>query len=281
MQRKSLHWLFVLFVLLVAFFVIPMAAFGSELFFDGFESGSLDHMQSGIRWGASNNGASDDVSVADEKAYSGRYSLKFFFAGSPSMSDDAWAEQRIDLGSQFTELWIKYNIFFPENYYHRNVSPNNNKFIAVYRVPYTSPGFQVNFSTSADGNGNSSLNIHYYKNGSEQRPIACANNFISDRERGKWVELIMHIRVPSRSDSHDGIMQMWKNGELIVDVQNLDCYGGDGKNYFDEIYLLGWSNSGFNQDTCIYIDDLVLSDTPLASDTGQKPPPPRNLRTVE
>ena len=73
---------------------------------------------------------------------------------------------------------------------------------------------------------------------------------------------------------------MWKNGLLLCNQQSMLNYGGEGKNYLDEIYLLGWSNSGYNQDTYLYVDDIVISKSPLNSLVSDLIPP-HNLKVVK
>ena len=54
-------------------------------------------------------------------------------------------------------------------------------------------------------------------------------------------------------------MQMWKDGILVCDETELDMFGGVGENFMNELYLLGWSNSGFTENTNFYIDNLRLN----------------------
>lgn len=233
-------------------------SFAAILFSDGFESGNLSHSENGISFFKIENAA-----VSTNNAKSGSNSLEFFYRGGGNNSD-AWSEVRMNL-PQRQELWIRYDLYIPSNYNHRNVSPANNKFLAVYRDPYTNPGFQVNFSLEPNGSGGSDLTIKRYHNGSEAGGLGSSlgNNFITSADKGSWIRLIMRIKVPSGNGTRDAIMQMWKNGNLVADQQSFNAYGANGKNYIDELYLLGWSNSGYSQDTYFYIDNIEVSDSPL------------------
>jgi len=42
-------------------------------------------------------------------------------------------------------------------------------------------------------------------------------------------------------------------------VDDLDNHSELGFNYFEDGYLLGWANSGFNEETVMYIDNVVFS----------------------
>ena len=243
----------------------------ATLFTDGFEGGVLSSSsQNGVSWIDSQN-----VAVSKDVAASGSYSLKFTFVGGPS-GTDAWAEQRISLPRR-NAYWFKYKLYIPSNYYHRSDGASNNKFLAVYQSPYlkVNPGFQVNFSLEPNGSGGSNIEIHHYNNGVEGPVQTVAQDFITDADKGKWMDLMMQVQVPTSATSQDGIMRLWKNNELVVDVTNLTSWGGIDKNYIDQAYFLGWANSGFAQTTYLYVDDVTIADSPL--DVADVPNPPTNL----
>ncbi|MQM39654.1 hypothetical protein KBTX_03684 [wastewater metagenome] len=246
---------------------------GATLFSDGFESGGLNRSEGGISWGYSTS-----ASVSANNAYSGSSSLAFVYDGVGDGSD-SFAEQRLELGQAYRELWFGYDLYIPANYSHRSQSgPSNNKFIAIYRDPYTNPGFQVNFSLNADGSGGSTLMAHRYDYGSEAG-ILSAGSFIDSSDLGRWHKIVVHVKVPSSGSASDGVLQLWKDGEQMADFTGVAMYGGDGQNYFDEAYLLGWANSGFDQRTVFYLDNLVVSDTPLSGDVTAPPEPPTVIDT--
>jgi len=254
-------------------------AAAQTLFQDGYESGNLSYTQNSIRWGSTTNSAQGRVSVSALKPRTGTYSLQFLY---PGMADgqDGWAEQRLEMNSSHTEVWIMFDLYIPANYYHRSQGGgSNNKFFALYRNPYSSPGFQVNFSTIPNGSGGSNLEIHSYNNGSEN-PIQTPDSgrsFITAADAGKWQNIVMHFKVPTGQGTGDGVMQMWKNGAQVVNITNLAAWGGTDKNYFDAAYILGWSNSGFASETTFYVDNFVISDTPL----GVNPPGAPSLTGVQ
>ena len=228
-------------------FLTIQGAKAQTLFQDGFESGNLTYTQSGFKWGSTTNSSQGKVSVSSLKPRTGAYSLQFLFPAMPDGQDD-WAEQRLEMNSSHTEAWVMYDLYIPDNYYHRSQSGgSNNKFFALYRNPYGTPGFQVNFSTIPNGSGGSNLEIHSYNNGSEN-PIqtpASGKDFITAADAGHWQNIIMHFKVPTGNGTNDGVMQMWKNGISVVNITNLGAYGGVNQNYFDAAYFIGWSNSGF------------------------------------
>lgn len=228
------------------------------LYQNGFESGSLSDAQNGIYLAASGPG----TRVSSARAYNGSKSLEFRFDG-VSFGADSFAEHRIYFGKPYSEVWIKYDLYVPSNYYHRVDPPSNNKFFAIFNNNYR-PGFQVNFSTYPSGSGNSTVGIHYYRDGKEQSPDGLPTGLLfGASDRGRWHRIVMHFKVPTTLSSADGVMQLWKNGESIISVTNLPCNGTSGLNYIDEAYILGWANSGFSETTYMYVDDLVISDSPI------------------
>ena len=236
------------------------------LFQDGFESGNLTHTQNGIRWAPEGVRAS----VSSTQVRSGTRSFEFSYEAAAD-GQDSFSEHRILLTPGYTDLWFMYDLYVPANYYHRTQSgPTNNKFFAIFRNPYPSSGFSVNFSTSANGSGGSDVAAYYFSNRNDQPYIepASGRNFITSADAGRWHNIIIHIKVPTGQSTNDGVMQLWKNGIPFVNITNLASWGGSGTNYFDQAYILGWSNAGYAQQTDFYVDNFVISDTPL----GVNPP---------
>ena len=226
------------------------------------------------------------VRVSVQEFQPNQDALEFVFPGGPPLQD-AWAEQRLTFPQQ-TETWVSYDLYIPHNYYHRysgGSSGDNNKFFAIYNNSY-SPGFQVNFTAMPKSDGSSYVDIRYYRNGSEggnwDKEPATGWPTIVDRntDLGKWMSIKMHFKVPTSTSINNGVMQLWKNGQLILDIQNLDSHGTSGLNFMDEAYILGWSNSGFDEDTVLYVDNIVVSDQPIDEETASPPEPPGNFSVV-
>lgn len=214
------------------------------LFFDNFDSGVRAVSQNGIAYGPSH----PNVTVVNGK-------LQFRHPPKP-LGEDSAAEQRIELNRQMTDFWIGYDLTIPTNYFHRVDGASNNKFIAIYSNPYSPPGFQMNFSTyPVSGTGESTLKMHSYNNGTENPPLTVPGIFISTADLGQTMRLVVHVDV-------SGIIQLWKNGTLFADFSGLSISGG-AKHYIDALYLMGWSNSGFTDETLLLIDNLTISDAAI------------------
>ncbi|NVJ49063.1 MAG: heparin lyase I family protein [Gammaproteobacteria bacterium] len=237
---------------------VASVASADPLFNDGFESGNLNQSQNGVSYINSKN-----ISVTQERAKDGNYAMKFSYPAAP-LGTDSFSEQRLQY-PQTGELWIKYDLYIPDNYVHRVDGASNNKFLAIFKTDYRAPGFQVNWSLQPNGNGGSSLSIHRYHNGQLQRAFAPAGgaNIITTADRGTWMTIMAQVKVPTSSSANDGVMKMWKNGVLVCNETSLNMYGGDGENYTNELYLLGWANSGYAEDTHFFIDNLLINNEPF------------------
>lgn len=251
---------------------------GTLYFYDDFD-GSFGQ-QTGVTWG---EGVRTTVAVPSYPngscaiTTSGN-ALRFAYQAAADGAD-SFAEQRLALTENATDIWIKFDLFIPCNYVHRSQADGgvNNKFFAIYRDPYGVPGFQVNFSLSPNvGNDRSELELHYYYNGVEQGIITTNDSDLSPpdfvlpdfivvgQDRGRWHRIVLRVKVPTGDNTNDGVMQLWKNGTQFVNITRLNSWGGTNANYIDEAYILGWANSGFAQETVFYVDDIIISNISIA-----------------
>ena len=252
------------------------AAFGAtgDIFADSFESGARATSTDGFVWSRTG----DSVFVSDQVARTGTHSLCFLYKGKPSGMDST-AEQRFKLGSENTELWLQFFVRFPANYRHRSDSPSNNKFLMLWSRDYKDPGITAGMHLWADGNGNSNLSYtvgllspHFpsIEDGGHPRMVSV------DTDLEKWIEVTYHWKRQSAETASDGVVEIWRRvgdgpREKIISATDLnrnwssDGGSNPGYNFIDQGYLMGWSNSGFDQDTTICIDDVRFSAKPLIS----------------
>jgi uncharacterized protein YjdB len=247
----------------------PSAPSGPGLAFsDGFEGGKSAAVD-GYAW----NGG---PAVSTDVAHEGRYSLKFLYKGAPD-GKDATAEQRFTFGEKLNEVWIEYYIYYPNGtegssarYFHRKqtIGSDNNKFLRLWGTDYnnTKVGFESRPIVRSDGTPTGDSYVYGDIAGltmpggpyGMDKPARRWNDAITDKERGQWVQVRVHSKIASGSGINDGVLQLWKNGTLEIDEHALRLWsdGIDGQNYFQHGYLLGWANSGYAEDTAIYIDDV-------------------------
>lgn len=242
--------------------------------------------------------------------------LQFFFRA----GTDAWSEQRFGIhassaaGPGLTELWMQYDIFIPSNYYHRDVNPGGSnwfgggeKLAAFYADNYsgsnptlilglnmfrkTSDPSYVNDGSSYQ-NGSFSVMRNGVRDWFQMEPVDTSKPVIKmGVDPGKWQRRTFHIVMPRSATSNDGVVELWvqtAGGAVrkILDVHNGWFYGGS-QNYINGGYLLGWSNSGFNEDTYYLIDNVIMASSSRYLDsaafggsaptTTAAPQPPGNV----
>ena len=263
------------FINIFAFLAISVSVkvMAAQMVTDSFETGDLSHSENGFSWGQS-----ESISVSTTFPRTGKYSLKFTFPAS-SPGKDSFSEQRFDLGSEYSEITVQYYIYYPNGsegigpkYAQRlGESPDNNKFIRLWgNSPRTDPStssIQVGASMWPRV-GYSHIGAEYKStyNGSpvldmDRHGIPLAS-LVDSSTVGTWIKVKYHAKAAT-SANNDGVLQIWINDELRTDIQNLAIYPGDGYlNGFTGGYLLGWSNTGFDSTTNIYIDDIVIFTGP-------------------
>jgi hypothetical protein len=282
------------YLLSVLVFVNISFVYGGS-FTDGFEDGMLgsspSQKNSFFEW---DTGVYSQIS--DEYAYSGNLSLKFTYKGNPDPAEDSWSEQRFKFSELQKDLWIRYKMRVPDNYLHRKpVGPTNNKgLIMLWSDPYsgysatTSLHFQRPVDATDDNTGgtnpggsiiyaawraNSDLTLSFFIDddyAADWAPVTEYSTGLSVSDRGKWVDWVMHIKVSDMSISEgdmdgpgNGKVQVWKNGTLIYNAKDATNYFPvESENGFTKGYIMGWSNSGYNEDTVFYIDDFAIGNQP-------------------
>ncbi len=257
-----------------------LPARSGELFRDDFESGSSlsTPLASGFGWHGTNAGAGDAVGGSTDIAHSGTHSVKFTFAGGPA-GDDAWSELRYVLGQNMNEIYIQWYQYFPNGteglgpkWSHRPAgASNNNKFLRLWSGDYTQFNVKTGLSFWVIGGGDSKLGPDGGHNGNLLLLDPDDNSGMNDGRRGRWVNFVYHARTAT-SANDDGVVQLWVDDVLTIDNRSAALYPTAGTgNYFSDGYLMGWSNSGFDQTSYTYIDDVVIADAPVGQVVPRAP----------
>jgi hypothetical protein len=253
--------------------VTALPASAEVIFQDGFESANLSARQNNVNWGESQS-----TSVSSERAMSGSYALKFTFQGVAS-GQDSWSEQRFYLGGNYPDVWVKYDLYVPSNYEHRQQSDsaNNKGFLYLWSGDYNSPSgpglgpnlWPVNAATGPA----SEASFYMWGPGWGRHNWTAMPKAIESADRGQWVTIVSHYKYAS-SANNDGVAEVWKTRggvqQKIMSIMNGNWYVS-GQRGFDQGYLLGWANSGFSQTTVFYIDNVVFSTTSLLGKVPNAP----------
>jgi hypothetical protein len=216
--------------------------------------------------------------VGADLALSGNYSLIFTF-GPNAPGIDSFAEQRFDMGRYLAEVWVEYQLYVPANFVHRDDSPSNNKFFTLWRDVYSDPAgtwqilYEFNRLTNTGPDDFSKLrfsarrwdNKSITDQGMEGVPGQYTPLFggAGVFRLGEWSRVRFHTKVASSNTATDGVAKMWVNDRLILNVTNgkFYNYGGTATDALMRIgYFMGWSNSGYTEQTVFGIDDVKFYD---------------------
>lgn len=238
----------------------------APFFSDNFDNG-LRTNANGFSWGT----GGPRVSVSTERAFSGSHALRFRF-GPDTLKQDSNAEQRFNLGRYLAEYWVDYMLYIPSNFVQRNDLPNNNKFFMTWRDTYSDVtggtwriGYEYQGTDSRIRPMSSRWDLNSWTDGGLNHPQNGAP-FIGGSgpmKIGQWNRVRLQFRAASSRTAADGVMRMWINDSLFAEMTN-----GKFHNFYatpvDAVlrngYFMGWSNSGFAQETVFFIDDVKFYD---------------------
>jgi len=221
---------------------------------DDFESGAL----AAPLWNASTNTSVESIDLGGRQTNA----LQFLYAGVPSEVDST-AEQRFDLGQQYENVSIRFDLYIPLNYEHRNEFPANNKLFRLWTTDHSLASYghieKVGASLMPGVDG-SRLGIDYSRASNLQISTGVGGTeagFISNDDKGQWMEVIIDVK--SSNASEPGFIRIYKNGVLFIERVQDNDYDNSILGYRVG-YLLGWANSGFTNNTYLYIDNIEFHD---------------------
>lgn len=254
--------------------VVAVAAFS-----DGFESGDYSQVENGWEWSGGVNDA-----VTSERSHSGSYSMRLSFPAKADGEDavaqkDLMAVGRSNTGpgdggsvcqdcSRVHEFWIEYWLYVPSNYHHRTQSSSaNNKFFQFWnfsRSDYTDRVRGVP-TLWPNGDGTSELTIPTEESDNTFTPhFTLSEQFLgTDSDLGQWVRIRWHVRPESSVGAGDEIIELWKGETLVYSgpQERGEFVSESGYNWFNAFRFWGWANSGWDEATDLYIDDVKLYDS--------------------
>ena len=211
----------------------------------------------------------------------------------------------------YPEIFTCYDLFIPTNYYQSSngVGAVNDKWFAIWKNGYqtTNSGVANWFELLPDGTGNSIATGTDNTNGglnkgvttviaSDQVPGATPAEAYGVRtsESGQWHQYCYHTLVPTNATSHDGKMEVYKDGTLHYAWDNIVYWAPDGvaaNAGFDRGYLLGYHNSVVPSGTQTWYlanfkigttaASVGLTGTSTSSGGGTTTPPPATSVTPD
>ena len=94
------------------------------------------------------------------------------------------------------------------------------------------------------------------------------SSVINDSIRGRWVQFNFKVSASSALGKSDGFIEIDLDGVKLLRTEGLPLYSVLGNAAgFEYGYLMGWANSGFQDQTYVYIDDVTITtsaSTPTA-----------------
>lgn len=239
------------------------------IFHDSFESGDLSKQgEAGFKWTHDNRTAVITASNRDgqpPEAATGEHALRFRYVAGQAMS-----EQRFELGEAYPEIWMRFALRVPTNYAHPE-SGKNQKLFRIWMDDYTPVFSKAGMEFRAAGDDGDSY--FYMKAGHNFRDRDRAPFIDVPGDRGRWMQLVIHLKVNSAPGAEDSVFQVWRrwagegNFTKTHDKRdfNIDV-PEDGSRGFTHGYLMGWANSAYPEDTEWLLDDFTLSTESLLPD---------------
>jgi len=263
-------------------------------YYDGFESGDMSATNAdGFAWGKNNctsvvtakmavwnNGkiANPGPEGCDWRAKTGKHCLRFSYP-----PNKPWAEQRFDLGKPYRELWIRYWLRVPVNYTHelpRPGRPSNGKLLALWMDGYSQKGDGPTVLWNSWRSGEGSTNVTICHGAGEGTMFGHKQHklFISvPRDRGRWMQVVYHVKAATDRKSNDGWFRMWRRWEdeptftKYTDLRNANAGPPPGgPEGWQRGYIMGYMNAAFKERTDFLIDDFTLSTESLLATGGKE-----------
>jgi len=262
---------------------VQPASSDTVVFADSFDTGALAGAQNGYRWGTTDKASSGLLPVVSNvQHHSGSYSLAFSF-GPDGPGGQSMSEQYFDLGAYLTEVWIEFQWYVPSNYTNRNTggSSYNNKLFYIWRDTYSNkpdPQFAIEFQPRHQGDGTSRIRpLWRDESGTEQdandftysvfhgasdadSPFIGTSGVAGVCQPGQWTRIRIHIKTESAVGANDGQFEIWADTTLMY-RRDGGAYMGQvpgGTNTLHNLYLMGYANSGYANQSVFYIDDFKV-----------------------
>jgi len=267
-------------------------AYGEPLLVDSFESGDMSATnEAGFDWSRNNR---TSVVTSEAAVYNngtiynpidlannwepkhGKHSLRFRYPAGEFL-----AEQRFNLGKAYKDIWFQYWVRVPVNYFHGQSSPSNHKFFALWMDGYSyhGNGPTVIWEFWGDDTGSSRLAYHYSEGGYnilgghiDRQPFISVPD-----DRGRWMEITIHVKASSQGQSNDGVIELWRRWEsespdkrtlLHRKTDAVLPIPPEGPQGWKNGYFMGWANAAYSSDTEWLIDHVTISESPLLSTDG-------------
>jgi hypothetical protein len=236
---------------------------GDPVYETSFEAATFAELNdNGWVWSAS--GVRSTISTDNPR--NGTRSMRMAYQAAAAGSDST-TQRNFSFGQNVTEFWMEWYYHLPANYTTRaGESPSNNKWFRVWGDDYNALN-KVGASTaySASFDDNTILRFEYiYKTytgggigfgpaGSQSPAVSFGGSM-----KSTWTRIRLHCKMVSGTDADDGVMELWFDNTKVIDFQNMPVLYDSARPYWNEGYFLGAANSGFTEETVLFMDDLKV-----------------------
>lgn len=242
------------------------------VYFDDFESAQpgesvVGRGASGFTWSDAAN-----VAASDENAASGTRAARFTFSAGEG---ESWSQLWFDLGGDHRAVTLAFRLYLPngEEAYggaaHRLRNRANNKLFRLWPDSPAAYGSGEKLGASTWGSDDDDAAATMMGDWSEDGTaavgpgftVAPVASFFGASDRGQWMDLRIEIVAPTAKGSGPAALRTWKNGVLVSEETPDDFTEGEPHAYRFG-YLLGTANSGFDEETLLFVDDVCVVAVP-------------------
>jgi hypothetical protein len=218
----------------------------------GFEDGTFEGWSTGEKCGEGN------FAVVDSPVRSGQHAAMVKVDAGECGGKTVRAEfSRTDKGSKGAERWYAWSFFVPADV---ETDPDFWIFWQLHQKPGGGPWTRPPLTGRIRGDGLEVRND--WK--TSQGETGDKSWKYGQLERGVWHDMVVHAKW---SGDADGQLEVWQDGELIVEKQGANMFAGAG-DIFLKFGVYKGSDSPNSVDKTIYYDDIRVSDAPIAPGSG-------------
>ena len=265
------------------------AANRNDIYFrSNFETGAVQNPHDSVDgWGLTVI-SPDHAKVMTEESRENSYGIRLFIDKSrnySSVNSSGADKPRVNLGkwsdrfSYNKDYWVGLSIFIPEDWV--DDYPENHETLVQIKQPVSGPPI---LTIRLKGSEWEILNRRDDRSDTFASTTTVSELFRASTasDKGKWTDFVMHFRL-CPNDGCDGRLEIWKDGEKIVNRSGPNAYlldpEGKGPHLALNLYKGGWKKKPSRVNTReLYFDAIRFggssSDYQSVAPTNEEEPPP-------
>jgi hypothetical protein len=179
---------------------------------------------------------------------------------------DGWAEAVLRF-PDLTEIYVEFDWLVPANFRQRYDGGSvNNKLFRIWQGGKSSNTLSVTWEYTRASNTSLESKLRTLSasasDGRRANSLLVKSDPFISRDGpvvpGEWVTLGFAIKTASALGRRDGFSRLYVNGVKTAWVEDYEYWNSKGLpvSTFHALYLMGWANSGFDEQTNFHIDNL-------------------------